>query len=730
MRRFILQVAIDTAALLLSLFVFSLISVPQPFPFGGAGTAVPIVTVESSDYRILALLATGVLVTVLYSILRPAIVILTGRLLLWSLGLFQVVVVAIVLWVAARLAPLHVAMADPALLWLLLIAAIFGVLRLILGAVVGTAGPPAQAEVGGRIWSLLDRLPTPRRSALIENLRLQQVYDTLYGYGVDIALEGTPLAIVRAWCQRVLLAEKNPVAGMTTAGKVRTMLQQLGPTYVKLGQIVASRGDALPEDWSTELTKLQSDVRPVAWERAREVLVAELGKDPDEVFGTIDHETLAAASTAQVYRATLPDGTLVAVKVQRPNIMAVTKADLGVIQEIAQVGSRRLEVLRKLDLEGIVREFAAGVLAELDYANEAYNAHRLSEDLAKFPTIHIPVVHGQYSTRRVLTEEFVSGIKINNIAGLDAAGVDRKEVGEVFVRSLVKQVLIDGFFHGDPHPGNIMVDPKTGKIMYIDFGMVGQLTSQQRLSLLDLIFSLTGSDYEGVATAVIQLSKKTKSFDETTFRSNMDKVLRRFLEYGEGASLAAGLNAVMSVVYSSGLRLNNQLTIALKALIQSESTASALSPDIDIAKAAMEESRAAMLDGLNADNVEKVLRKQAMRVGRQALQRLPTLEAAAWKWVDQFGKGQLTIKIDASDLGEQFGTLDKVGASLTVGAILAGALVGMSIVTVVLIQAPNVAQLGPIPGLASLIFIGLLIYALLQVRKFVRVAGEPDDEYE
>ena len=307
--------------------------------------------------------------------------------------------------------------------------------------------------------------------------------------------------------------------------------------------------------------------------------------------------------------------------------------------------------------------------------------------------------------------------------------MDRKEVGEVFVRSLVKQVLIDGFFHGDPHPGNIMVDPKTGKIMYIDFGMVGQLTSQQRLSLLDLIFSLTGSDYEGVATAVIQLSKKTKAFDETTFRSNMDKVLRRFLEYGEGASLAAGLNAVMSVVYSSGLRLNNQLTIALKALIQSESTASALSPDIDIAKAAMEESRAAMLDGLNADNVEKVLRKQAMRVGRQALQRLPTLEAAAWKWVDQFGKGQLTIKIDASDLGEQFGTLDKVGASLTVGAILAGALVGMSIVTVVLIQAPNVAQLGPIPGLASLIFIGLLIYALLQVRKFVRVAGEPDDEY-
>jgi len=730
MRRFILQAAIDTVALLVSLLVFTFPTVPQPFPFGGEGTAVPIVTVEPSDWRWLALIATGVLITLFYAILRPVIVILTGRLLLWSLGLFQVVVVAIVLWFVARISPLHIVGADPTILWLILLAAVFGAIRMVLGAILGMAGPSSQGEVGGRIWGLLDRLPTPRRSALIENLRLQQVYDTLYGYGIDILLEDTPIAPVRAWCQRVLLGEKNPVAGMTMAGKVRTMLQQLGPTYVKLGQIVASRGDALPEEWSTELTKLQSDVRPVPWEQAREVLVAELGMDPDVVYGSIDHETLAAASTAQVYRATLLDGTPVAVKVQRPNIMAVTKADLGVIQEIARLGSRRLDVLRKLDLEGIVREFAAGVLVELDYGNEAYNAHRLAEDLAKFPTIHIPVIYDKYSTKRILTEEFVTGIKISNTAGLDAAGVDRKFIGEVFVRSLVKQVLIDGFFHGDPHPGNILVDPTTGFIVYMDFGMVGQLTSQQRLSLLDLIFSLTNSDYEGVATAMIQLSKKTKDFDEAAYRSNMDKVLRRFLEYGDGNSLANGLNAVMSVVYSSGLRLNNQLTIALKALIQSESTASALSPDIDIAKVAMEESRAAMVDSLNTDNVEKVLRKQAMRIGRQALNRLPTLESAAWKWLDQFGQGQLTIKIDASDLGEQFGTLNKVGASLTVGAILAGALIGMAIVTVVLVMAPNASAFGPIPGVASLFFIGLLVYSLLQVRKFVRVSSEPDDEYE
>jgi len=730
MRRFIVQVAIDTIALLVTLVVLSLIQVAQPFPFGGAGTHAPIVTVEPVNYELLALVVTGAFLTLFYAVLKPAIVILTGRLLLWSLGAFQVVVIAIVLWVVAIFSPLKVHLADPSFLWILLAAAMVGASRTVLGAISGMAGPPTQGEVGGRVWQLLDRLPTPRRSALIENLRLQQVYDTLYGYGVDIVLETTPLAPVRAWGQRVLLGEQNPVAGMSTAAKVRTMLQQLGPTYVKLGQIVASRGEALPEDWGTELAMLQSNVRPVPYEQARAVIVAELGRPPEEIFATFDHETLAAASTAQVYRATLPDGTAVAVKVQRPNIMAVTKADLGVMQEIAHLGSRRLDVLRRIDLEGIVREFAAGVLTELDYGNEAYNAHRLAEDLAKFPTIHIPVVYGSFSTKRVLTEEFVSGLKISNIAGLDAAGIDRKEVGTVFVRSLVKQILIDGFFHGDPHPGNILIDPETGNLMLIDFGMVGQLTSQQRLNLLDLIFSLTGRDYEGVGTSLIALSRKTSAFNEPAFRSELEKVLRRFLDYGESSSLATGLNAVMSVVYSSGLRLNNQLTIALKALIQSEETASALSPDLDIAKAAMEESRAAMLDNMTQENVEKVLRKQALRLGRQALQRLPSLESAAWKWIDQFGAGQLTIKIDASDLGQQFGTLNKVGASLTVGAILAGALIGMAIVTVVLLQPGISDTLGPIPGIASVLFVGLLIYALIQVRRFVGISAESDDEYD
>jgi ubiquinone biosynthesis protein len=726
MRRFVVQVVIDSIALLAMVAILSRIEVAQPFPFGGEGDA-PILTFERSNWELLELFITGALLTVFYAVLRPILVVVTGRLLLWSLGTFQLVVISIVLALVAWVSPLKLHLAQPAWLWVLIAALIVGAVRTALGAVLGLAGPPTRGDFGPRIWRFLDGLPTPRRSAFIENLRLQQVYDTVYGYGVEIALEETPLAPIRMWGQRVLLGEKDPRAGMPTPAKVRMMLQDLGPTYVKLGQIVASRGDALPEDWATELSKLQSDVRPVPYVQARQVVIDDLGKPPEELYATFDSTPLAAASTAQIHAATLADGTRVAVKIQRPYIVAMTKADLGVMQEIARIGSRRLSIARRLDLEGIVREFASSVLDELDYQNEAYNAHRLTAVLAKFPTIHIPAVYPAYSSRRVLTEEFIHGIKISDTSALKAAGLDLDRISDTFVRSLIKQVLIDGFFHGDPHPGNVLVDPATGTIYLIDLGMVGQLSSQQRLNLVDLIFSVTNRDYEGVATTMLALSRKTAAFDEPSYRAAMDRALRRLLEFSDGDSLANGLNAVVSVVYDSGLRLDNQLTIALKALIQSEETARALSPKIDLAQAALAESREAMLAQLTADNVEAVARKQAIRIGRQLLQRLPTLESATWKWIDQFGQGQLTVKVDTSDLGRQFGTLNRIGGMLTVGMILAGALVGMAIVTVALFQ-PSVADaLGPLPGIAAVIFISILFFAIAQVRRFARLTDPGDD---
>ena len=378
------------------------------------------------------------------------------------------------------------------------------------------------------------------------------------------------------------------------------MLQQLGPTYVKIGQMMASRADILPPDWIAEFSKLQSEASPFAYDDVVLIVTKELGSPPEALFETFDPIPFAAASTAQVHEARLHDGTLVAVKVQRPRIVAKTQADLGVMEQLAGVAEQRLALARKVGLKAIVAEFARGVLKELDYRNEAYHARRLADGMAKFPEIHVPTVYEELSGERVITMEFVNGIKISKADELRAAGFDTAELGTVFIRSIIKQILIDGFFHGDPHPGNILADPISKQIIFLDLGLVGQLSQQQRVDLLGLIYAIKEVDIPGIGDGLMALGKPTKSFDEAKYRDDIDRLARQYLIYGKATSLGSALSAFLSAVFDNGLRLDSELTLAIKAVIQSEETARALSFDIDLGEAAVTEARAALLEFVHA----------------------------------------------------------------------------------------------------------------------------------
>jgi ubiquinone biosynthesis protein len=720
MRRFLVEVVVDAVIIFVLGFLLSLIWVPQPFPFG------------SESAPIFERVATGIPVYLVFAaalglsnrLARPVIVALTGRLVLATAGLFMVGVTWLVFLVASVFTPNLFKVADPWLFWSLLGAALFSAASTFLDALLGLNRPTLDPEGRGRfVWRLLDGLPTPRRNAILENLRFQQVYDTVYRYGLDIFLGGTPVGRVRGWFQRVVLRETDELAGETAPARVRLMLQSLGPTYVKIGQMVASRGEALPPEWLAELQKLQSDVAPFPWEEAREVVQHELGRPPEELFATIEHEPFAAASTAQVHRATLHDGTVVAVKIQRPNIVAKTKADLGVMQEMARLLARRFDLARKLDLEGILHEFASGVIGELDYRNEAYHARRIAESMAKFPQIHVPVVYGRLSGARVLTAEFVSGIKISNVEGLDAAGIDKQDLGVLFVRGLIKQVLVDGFFHGDPHPGNILVNPATGQILFLDFGLVGHLTRDQRLDLIDLINGLRLADSSVIGGAIEGLGIPGPDFDRGRFRYAIDRIVDQYLVHGEGATLADALSAVLGAVYENGLRLSNDLTLAIKAVIQAQETATILDPSIDIGKAALEEARDALLGGLSADVVKKQVTTTGLRVGRELVRRIPTLEQAAYLWMDQLGKGRITVAIDATDLGTQFERIDDTGRRLTQGLLAVGQLIGSAILAAIALQPAISAQTGPLATVAVVVFFGVLANSLLVGYRLSRPRG-------
>jgi ubiquinone biosynthesis protein len=482
--------------------------------------------------------------------------------------------------------------------------------------------------------------------------------------------------------------------------KTRILLQQLGPTYVKLGQMAASRPEALPPALVEELTKLQSNAAPFPWSEAEAILVHALGGSVEEHFATFEHEPFAAASTAQVHRATLPDGRTGAVKVQRPRIVAQTKADLGVLEELAKVAERRFELAHRLGAQAMVREFAAGVLTELDYQNEAYHALRIAESMRAFPEIHIPVVDTGRSTARVLTAEYVQGIKISDTERLRAAGLDTSHLGTVFIRAMIKQVLVDGFFHGDPHPGNVLVDPDNGRIIFLDFGLVGELRTDQRTTLIQLLLGLKAADSAAIADALIGLGRPGPDWDERRFRRDVDRVVRQYLIYSHVDSIGEGIGAVLGAVVDNGLRLDSDLTLAIKAVVRGGETL-ALAVEVDIASAAFDQarrrSRAARSGGGRALPVGPGHRRPG------ALRRVPELG-----WPP--GRGSTSSagpprRHGYVDLNRQIGKVGDLGRQVAIGMLVTGQLIGTAILAAVLLQ-PSVADEFQTFGYIGLVALG------------------------
>ena len=226
----------------------------------------------------------------------------------------------------------------------------------------------------------------------------------------------------------------------------------------------------------------------------------------------------------------------------------------------------------------------------------------------------------------------------------------RRSSGPSSSASIIKQVLVDGFFHGDPHPGNILADPTSKRIIFLDLGLVGQLNAQQRVDLLGLIYSIKEVDIQGIGDGLIALGTPMRSFDEPGFRSDIDRLARQYLIYGKASSLGGALSAFLGAVFDNGLRLDSQLTLAMKAVIQAEETARALSFDIDLGEAAVTEARAALLEQFTPENIQKQVQGSAVRIGKELARRVPSLEGAALSWLDQFNKGKFVVEVDTKGL--------------------------------------------------------------------------------
>ncbi len=410
-----------------------------------------------------------------------------------------------------------------------------------------------------------------------ENVRLQQVYNVFLRYGWDMAFERLGvLNDFRSGMQRWVWQLPSDLPEVSTAVKARLMIEELGPTYVKMGQIVSSQASVIPPEWEVELDKLQSNVPPFPLEQVRETIIEELGAPPEELYATFNPVPLAAASTAQVHRATLFSGEQVVVKVQRPHIQTQMKADLGIMQYAAGVSSGRSEELQSIDLVGMLEQFSSSVLDELDYNGESYNALRLTEILSDVDGASVPTMYLDLCTSRVLTIAFVPGVKISDLEAIDAAGIDREALATTALQAMIKQLLIAGFFHADPHPGNVLVNLETGDITFIDTGMVGELNVHQRMNVIQLLMALQDEDVTAQAQILRNMSVPfIEPVDDQAYIHDFERKAGRF-KYRTRVPFGEVVNMAFDLLREHGLRLDPDLTMAIKALVQLESIANLL----------------------------------------------------------------------------------------------------------------------------------------------------------
>jgi ubiquinone biosynthesis protein len=303
----------------------------------------------------------------------------------------------------------------------------------------------------------------------------------------------------------------------------------------------------------------------------------------------------------------------VVVKVQRPNIYAQMKADIGIMQNAARAVTRRSEYARSIDLVGMLEQFGDSVLSELDYTEEAFNAFRLESSMRDIPGVRIPKIYPQLSTGKVITEELVRGVKISNTRVLDECGMDREELASNVLRAIIKQLLIDGFFHADPHPGNLLVNLDTGDIYFIDTGMVGELDVQQRLNLVQLMVTVQQVDIPGMAQVMRSMSVPfVDHVNDALFYRDFERQIGKITFSGGSLSFGQSVNTAMDLLREHGLRLNPHLTMAIKALAQADAIFSALAPTSNLVAEAVDMIRGLFLDAVTAERVYDEAKKQVM----------------------------------------------------------------------------------------------------------------------
>jgi ubiquinone biosynthesis protein len=540
--------------------------------------------------------------------------------------------------------------------------------------------------------------------------RLSEIAQVMVRHGFGYFLEAHKLVdLLPGRSAELRLAAAQETGASARGAHLRDLLDELGPTFVKFGQLLSTRPDIVPPDIITELRGLQDDVRPFPFEQAERVIVEDLGNSIERLFLDFEREPVAAASIGQVHRATLPNGKQVAVKVQRPGAPRQIEADLALLYQAAKLVKERVHALDFIDARGLIDEFAGQIRKELDYRLEARNAQTFHHNFAGEPHVHVPKVYWSYTRTRVLTLEWLQGTQLADVDTLPLSLDERRELAYQVAETWMTMIFRHGFFHGDPHPANILVLDEAGAIGLVDFGAAGKLTDDDMTKLTRLFIDAAAENVDILPKRLSDLGVRYPREREEEFRAELREMYYRYY----GASLAEidplqVIREAFQLIYSMNLQLPTRYLLLDRAVATVGSVGIELYPDFNVFEVARPYARGLMMERFTPQRVARRASRDAVRYA-QVFAELPF---QVHDVLEELRDGQIEVGFVHKGLDNFLEQMQQVFNRLVIALVVTGGLIGSSLIGIFAKTGPHVLGVNVISVVGFALSTGLGLWLL------------------
>jgi len=506
--------------------------------------------------------------------------------------------------------------------------------------------------------------------------RYRQIGRVLFKYGFDQLLEYLNLSHFVARGKKIFRRSELKIARLSQAERMRLALEELGPSFIKLGQLLSTRPDVLPKSYITEFAKLQDMVPSFSFEEVRGQIRSELGTEIEDLYSSFETEPIAAASIAQVHRARTSSGEAVVVKVRRPGIVELVETDIDVLIGLAILAERHLPGSDIYDPVGLVREFARTIRREMDFSREGHTIEKIAGNFAGDKSLYFPKVFWERTSKGVLTLEFIDGIKVSDLPALERAGLDRALIARRGADAFLKMVLVHGFFHGDPHPGNVFILPEN-TICLLDYGMVGRLDNQLKGYLLDLLLSITGRDVDEVVSLLSYSGDLPDQLNMRALKRDLSEFIDSYYELPlQEIEVGRMLMEFIEIITTYHIKFQPDLMLLSKALITIEGMGRELDPRFDMIDHVRPFIESALKERISPRHVTRELREHFIGLATLA----KNLPKDIKELLNRIHRNKFKIDLEHRGLDRFIQELDKSINRLSSSLIIAALIVGSSII--------------------------------------------------